>query len=186
MGRGKQMKQHKSPKPLQSDGLRQLALTYVGRYATSQAKLAAYLTRKVRERGWAEDGSAASVIETLVNTLAHHRYVDDQAYADMKAASLTRRGYGPRRIQQALSAAGIDAQTTAHVLDENGSDADATALAYARRRRLGPFSAQPNDPRQRARAAAALLRAGHQYETVRRILDLGPDFVHNSLGRSDF
>lgn len=163
-----------------------MALAYVGRYATSQAKLAAYLARKVRDRGWAEAGPAAVAIDTLVTTLAHHRYVDDQAYAEMKAASLTRRGYGPRRIQHALGAAGIDADMAAHALDDSATDADMAALTYARRRRLGPFSAQPKDPRHKARAAAALLRAGHAYETVRRILDLDPDFVHNSLGRSDF
>ena len=173
-------------KPLASDDLRQLALAYVGRYATSQAKLAAYLARKVRERGWAEQTSATAVIDTLVAAMAQNRYVDDDAYADMKASSLARRGYGARRIRLALGAAGIAAETTAQALAHMQSDADAIALAYARRRRLGPFSAQPKDPRQKARAVAALLRAGHEYETVRRILDLEPDFVHNGLGRSDF
>jgi regulatory protein len=179
------MKRLNPPKPLHSADLRQLALAYVGRYATSEAKLAAYLARKVRDRGWAEAGSAGDAISALVNSLAQHRYVDDQAYADMKANSLARRGYGPRRIRLALGAAGIAPETAAQALEDTGSDADALALAYARRRRLGPFSTQPEDPRQKARATAALLRAGHDYETVRRVLDLEQDFVHNSLGRLD-
>ena len=32
--------------------MQDLALRYVGKYATTRAKLAAYLARKLRERGW--------------------------------------------------------------------------------------------------------------------------------------
>jgi regulatory protein len=64
-------------------------------------------------------------------------------------------------------------------------DAEAAALAYARRRRLGPFSSQPQDQRQRERALAALLRAGHDYATARRILDLAPELGHNSESEAD-
>ena len=49
------------PKPLNRVKLRDLALHYVGRYATSRAKLAAYLTRKIRERGWEEGESEADI-----------------------------------------------------------------------------------------------------------------------------
>ena len=38
--------------PLEQEKLSELALSYVGRFATSRAKLATYLERKVRERGW--------------------------------------------------------------------------------------------------------------------------------------
>ena len=36
-------------------------------------------------------------------------YIDDAAWARMKAGSLLRRGYGERRVSQALHAAGIEA-----------------------------------------------------------------------------
>ncbi|MEY3906727.1 MAG: hypothetical protein RIR59_1550, partial [Pseudomonadota bacterium] len=67
--------------PLTAEALRQLALTYVGRFATSEAKLAAYLTRKVREHGW--DGAAppATAVADIVATMAQQRFVDDRAYA---------------------------------------------------------------------------------------------------------
>ena len=38
--------------PLDAEALEQAALSYAGRYATTRAKLAAYLARKLRERGW--------------------------------------------------------------------------------------------------------------------------------------
>jgi len=43
-----------SPK-LDESRLNELALRYVGRFATTRAKLRTYLERKVRERGWSGD-----------------------------------------------------------------------------------------------------------------------------------
>ena len=45
--------------PLDPEGLERLGLFYAGRYATTRAKLAAYLRRKLRERGWSGPGEAA-------------------------------------------------------------------------------------------------------------------------------
>lgn len=174
------MKRMIARKPLNIVDLRQLALAYLGRFATSESKLAAYLTRKIRERGWDDRVGAAQAVTDLVADMARARFVDDRAYAEMKAQGLARRGYGTRRVRQALDMAGIASDIRADLLSPTPEEADAAALAYARRRRLGPFSAQPNDPRQRERALAALLRAGHDYATARRILDLAPELVHNS------
>ncbi|KTW08260.1 RecX family transcriptional regulator, partial [Sphingomonas sanguinis] len=37
--------------------LERLALRYVERFATTEGKLVDYLTRKLRERGWAGEGA---------------------------------------------------------------------------------------------------------------------------------
>ena len=91
--------------PLGAETLEQAALFYAGRYATTRAKLAAYLLRKVRERGWSEPGPPP--IEALVERMAALGYVDDRAFANARAGALTRRGYGLRRVGQALRAAGL-------------------------------------------------------------------------------
>src|SRR3546814_4852648 len=62
--------------------------------------------RKIRERGW--DGAEAPEVEALITRFAELRYVDDAAYASMCTASLTRRGYGARRVVEHLRAAGIE------------------------------------------------------------------------------
>jgi regulatory protein len=93
--------------PLDEEGLERLALHYAGRYATTRAKLRAYLRRKVTERGW--EGSSPAPVERLAERLAGLGYVDDKAFASARAASLLRRGYGERRIGEALRAAGVDA-----------------------------------------------------------------------------
>jgi regulatory protein len=177
------MKRFTASKPLNSADLRQFALTYVSRYATSRHKLAEYLRRKIRERGWEEE--EAPPVEALVEELAENRFVDDRAYAEMKAGGLSRRGYGPRRVRQALDAAGIAEGDAADALRGAEADSTAAALAYAKRRRLGPFSAHFDDPDHRRKALAAMLRAGHAYLTVRRILDLSPELVQDDQALSE-
>ena len=49
-------RQRRPRPPLSAEKLNELALAYVGRFATTRARLRTYLRRKVRERGW-DDGS---------------------------------------------------------------------------------------------------------------------------------
>lgn len=153
-------------RPLDVDALRNLALRYVARYATSEAKLRHYLTRKLFERGWA--GEAAAPIDSIIARLAELGYVDDRIFAEARGRSLTNRGFGPRRVAADLTAAGIAGDTAADVAASG--DAFAAALAFARRRRLGPFDAAPADAERRRKAFAAMMRAGHGVVETRRVL----------------
>ena len=91
--------------PLDEEALERLGLFYAGRYATTRAKLIAYLERKLRERGWAGPGEPP--VERLADGFERLGYVNDRAFAQSRAASLGRRGYGERRVGQALKAAVI-------------------------------------------------------------------------------
>jgi regulatory protein len=161
--------------PLDAEGLERLGLFYAGRYATTRARLADYLRRKLRERGWS--GPGAPPVEALVERFAGLGYVNDAAFAQAKAGALLRRGYGERRVAQALRAAGIDGEDAAPARQEAESKAEEAALRFARRRRIGPYAEAPLDPEARRKAAAAMLRAGHRLDLVRRILDASPGEV---------
>ena len=163
----------KKPRPpLDAEGLERLGLFYAGRYATTRAKLAAYLRRKLQERGWAGPGDAP--IERLVERFAELGYVDDRAFASARAASMLRRGYGEIRVRNALKGAGIDDEDSAAAKDLAGEEALAAAHRFARRRRLGPYAETAPDREARNKAAAAMLRAGHRIETVRKVLETSP------------
>ncbi len=146
--------------PLSPVKLQELAIFYVGRFATSRSKLAQYLTRKVRERGW--DGTEPPDIGALVERLADLGYVDDRSYALGKQRSLAARGYGERRLGQALSGAGI------------AEDDSVEALRYAARRHIGPYALAKLDRPGREKALAAMIRAGHPFSLARIIVDLAP------------
>jgi regulatory protein len=161
--------------PLDEEALERLALFYAGRYATTRAKLGDYLGRKLRERGWG--GAGPPEIEGLVERLAGLGYVDDRAFATARASSLGRRGYGERRVGQALKAAGIEGEDGEGALAEARERALASALRFAERRRLGPYAQAPLDRDARQRAAGAMLRAGHRLDIVRLVLDASPGEV---------
>lgn len=161
--------------PYDAASLERAALDYAARYATTRAKLAAYLRRKLRERGW--EGGAEPPVEALVARFAERGYVDDGAFASAKADALLRRGYGARRIGSALRAAGIDAETSEGLRERIDADAEAAALRYARRRRIGPFASHRPDPAEKRRWIAAMARAGHPMELVLRLLRIDPDDV---------
>ena len=163
---------HRDPVPLDSAKLDELALIYVGRFATTRAKLGAYLSRKIRERGWAGDRPPEP--GRIVERLSGLGYVDDAQYALSKARALTGRGYGPRRVSQSLHAAGIAEQDGEAARALAGEESVEAALRYARRRRIGPFAAEVTDPAARERALAAMIRAGHSFGISRTILALKP------------
>ncbi|WP_313808866.1 RecX family transcriptional regulator [Sphingobium sp.] len=166
------MADKRSPPPLDEEALRELALRYVGRFATSRAKLLAYLGRKIKERGWGGEDPADP--QALVDRLSELRYVDDASYAVMKSASLSRRGYGPRRVAESLRADGITEADREEADSQTASESWQAADRFARRKRIGPYAQQRPDPKQREKWIAAFLRAGHSYATARRWTDAAP------------
>jgi regulatory protein len=158
--------------PLDREKLSELALFYVGRYATTRAKLSSYLVRKVRERGW--HGEGGPEIDRLVGRFAETGLVDDASFALAKSRSLSERGYGGGRVRQALRAAGIDetdGQAARELVAEQAVDA---AIRFARRRRLGPFASEQPDRKGREKALSAMIRAGHGFDLARAIVDTPP------------
>ncbi|HMP55144.1 MAG TPA: RecX family transcriptional regulator, partial [Novosphingobium sp.] len=87
-----------------------------------------------------------------------------------KSESLLRRGYGQRRVAQALGAAGID-EALRMDLRAGEAEARAAALRLAQRRGFGPFGKALPDREQRERQLAAMLRAGHRLDTARDVVD---------------
>lgn len=158
--------------PLDRDGLERLALFYAGRYAVTRAKLRTYLTRKLRERGW--DGEGTPPVEHLVGRFAELGYVDDRAFAEARSDALSRRGYGARRVDEALRAAGIEEQDGAEARDRARAAAWDAALRFATRKRIGAFAAEALDRPARDKALAAMLRAGHPLDIARRFVDAAP------------
>lgn len=170
---------NKKPRPpLDAEALERLAIFYVGRYATTRAKLRSYLTRKVKERGWSGDRPPA--VEVLVERLAGLGYIDDRAFASARASSLQRRGFGARRVDQALYAAGIEAADAEAAREETSDGAWDAALRFAERKRIGPFAAEALDRDARQRAFAAMMRAGHPLDFVSRIVNARPGEVPDS------
>lgn len=158
----------KPPPPLDAAKLERLGLRYVERYATTRGKLRDYLKRKIRERGWhGPPGDPVAVAERM----AALGYVDDRAFAEARARSLARRGYGQRRGGEALRHARVGEEDAVEALATDEESEMATALAFARRKRIGPYGITLPDERERQRQLGAMLRAGHDFALSRRIVE---------------
>ena len=163
----------RSARPLDGKRLEELALRYVGRFATTRAKLVQYLQRKLRERGW--EGEGAPDLEAIAARFAELGYVDDRAYALAKESAHTARGLGQRRLSIALRSAGVDEEDGADALARSANRSLDSALRLAERRRIGPYAERaPASPREREKALAAFVRGGHGFEMARAIVDLAP------------
>lgn len=159
------------PPPLDAAGLERLALRYVERFATTRARLADYLARKIRERGWqGEPADPAALAERLASL----GYIDDRAFGEARAAAMLRRGLGRRRIGGALRAAGIGEDDAAAIAPAINAGALAAALAFARRRRIGPFAIAIADRPAREKQVAAMIRGGHDLDLSRKIAAMAP------------
>lgn len=162
--------------------LENVAAAYVARYDASSARLRAVLMRRVQK---ARTGNApivadvAAVIDAIMARYIKAGIIDDARYAERKAGSLHRRGTSSRHIREKLKLAGIDRDDVERAIDVNreelavdstGMDLQA-ALAFARRRRLGPFRAAAERDARRSRDLAALGRAGFSFDIARRVID---------------
>ncbi|MGI4881167.1 MAG: regulatory protein RecX [Janthinobacterium lividum] len=152
---------------MNAESLRALALRYVGRYATSEAKLRRYLGRKLFERGWEGDGAPPT--DAIVGRMAELGYVDDRVFAEARARGLGSRGFGARRISADLGAAGIEREMAADV-SRTTTDPLTAAITFARRRHFGPFDRAADDPDRRRKQFAAMMRAGHAVDVARQVL----------------
>lgn len=161
-------RQKRPVSPLDTARLEEIALAYVARFATSGAKFEAYMRRKLRERGW--NGEDRPDLGVLVERYVELGYIDDEGYARARAGGLLRRGYGPRRVSQALGAAGIDEEIRETIRASEAEERRA-ALTLARKRGFGPFGVERPDRERREKQIAAMLRAGHSIAAARALLD---------------
>lgn len=161
-----------SGKALDQKSLQELALRYVSRYATTRHKLKSYLFRKLREREWSEDRPAD--VEAMVERFAELGYIDDVLFAKNKASVLINRGYGKRRVTQALYQAGIEEGDDRQALDLSDAKKWDAARTYARKKSIGPFAREQADEDKSRKQLQAFLRAGHDFDTASRFVFAKP------------
>lgn len=161
-----------SGKALNENSLQELALRYVTRYATTRHKLKSYLFRKLRERDWADDRPAE--VDAMVERFVELGYVDDALFAKNKAASLANRGYGKRRVTQALYQAGISEGDDQQALALSEAKKWDAAQTYARKKSIGPYADQLADQDKSRKQLQAFLRAGHDFDIASRFVFARP------------
>ncbi len=172
-------KRHKkTPHKVSVASLENAALYYLGRFATSSENLRRVLMRRVERAAKHHDTdcqACAEMIEQLIKKFLESGLLDDLAYARAQSASMNLRGKSIRAIhswlRQRFVPSDIIEATITDLTEELGEPDLAAAIAYARKRRLGPYRRVEKTPYSLDQELAALARSGFSYGLARRIVD---------------
>jgi regulatory protein len=166
------------PKKATAKHLENVALWYLQRFAASADSLRLVLLRRVGKSVRAHDtdrAEGAALVEDIVARFRASGLLDDRLYAEGRARSLHRRGISVRGIRARLGAKGVgagDIEAALAALSEDAAEPDlAAAIAYASRRRIGPYRRGGDRAAMRERDLAALARQGFGYDIARRVIE---------------
>jgi len=174
------MRARQGPRKIPDTGLPALeraALHYLERYASSAANLRRVLMRRVDQAaraGMIERADGATRVGAVIDKLVARRLLDDKAYAEGRARSLSRQGRSKSVIARRLQVKGVAGEAldgALAALAEEGHSDLAGALKLARKRRLGPFRPKAERQERRQRDMAALGRAGFSFEIARKVIE---------------
>lgn len=165
--------------------LREAAIAHLARFAATEAGLRRVLARRVdrwareaeaqgQEEVAARAAAARATAAEVARRLVAEGAVDDKGFAESRARRLLRGGRSRRATLAHLREKGVDAETASASLPE-GEEAELdAALAFCRRRRIGPFAAAEPSPQARRKALGALARAGFGGAVAGRALRMEP------------
>lgn len=173
------MSRDRRPKPITPEDLRDAAVRYLERFSASAEGVRRVLNRRVQRAAAVHDidrETASAWIDALIARLVAAGALNDEDFAEARTTGLHRRGASTRRIRETLAAKGVSRETVDRAVErlreEVGDDTDFhAAIAFAKRRRLGPFRALERRASARIADLAALARAGFDRETARRVVD---------------
>ncbi len=168
----------KRPRKATAKSLENAALYYLQRFASSNENLRRVLMRRVRrsaQHHGTDPEEGAEFINDIIARYQRSGLLDDARYAEIRTASLGRRGNSARAIRNKLVEKGVDSDIIDETLtNRQNEDADpelTAAVSLARRRRLGPFREDGIRPEFKEKDLAALARAGFNYDTAQKVIE---------------
>lgn len=164
---------------MSAEYLREATTAYLGRYMPSVFQLKQVLWRKIdkniRMRGAGNRADYAEMIQAELEYRKQTGALDDLRFAEAWVESLHKKGKSRLQIKVKLQQKGIESaiiQQSLEMLEDDVLDyALEAAIQYARKRRFGPFQmdVQKRENR-RQKDIAAMMRAGHAYDSIRKIM----------------
>lgn len=168
------------PKKVTPQVLRNKALKYLDRFASSKENLRRVLMRHVQKSAHyhqTDPKEGAEWVDELIQKLDGTLFLNDTAYAEARALSLHRRGNSPKLIHLKLREKGVSEADIAFALERLKEELDQTdlersaAISLAKRRRLGPWRLPEKRELMKDKDLAALARAGFSYDLAREIIE---------------
>jgi regulatory protein len=185
------------PSPaLTEAALHEAALNHLARFAATEAGLRRVLHHRIRrwllratraglppEEAETSAAEARLAADAIVARLVRAGVVNDANFAEGRARRLLRSGRSARAALAHLAQKGVEAGAARAALQgAEVPDEAVAALAFCRRRRIGPFAGAEPDLALRLKWLGALARAGFPRDIAEAALRLPRDAAEARLG----
>ncbi len=179
----KERKRRPTP-PLTSAWLRSEAASHLQRWPASEVRIRRLMWKRVKRAQSFHGGSpedAVGLVNEAIASLIVATLIDDARLAQLWVVSLRRRGTSRRLIRQKLREKGVAPSHIEEALSDSSSDEEgdpelASAVAYAKRRRLGPYRKPYDECWERKRKdMATLARVGFSFGIAKEIIEAPPE-----------
>ncbi len=175
--RGQGARPARAPRRITPDYLQRAAMHYLERYSAPAAQLRRVLARKIalscRHHG-EDPATHAAALDDVVSRCIGSGLVDDQRFAEARAATLRRRGRSARAVAATLTVKGVGRELAARASSVGDEEELTAARKAARRKRLGPWS-RGDRAASRQKDLAAMARAGFSITIARAVIDGAAD-----------
>ena len=169
-------KKDKSMRKMTKMRIKNIGLYYLKRFESSVANLRSVLRRRVNDYAFHTPGFVKQEgydwIEEVLSDFQRLGYLNDARYSELKIKDYMAAGKSPRYIHGKLREKGIDENLIEKLIAEQDFDPFESALKLARKRRIGPFSANEEIRKERrSKDLAILVRAGFDYDVAVKVLE---------------
>jgi len=138
----------------------------------------------------AEAAAARELVPEIVARLREVGLVNDSAFAASRARSMSSSGRSRRAITAHLAQKGVDADIVRDAVPRDAGAELTAALAFARKRRIGPFASgeEPADREEKRaserKALGAMARAGFDWNVCDRVMRMDRETADERLRAS--
>jgi len=158
--------------------MRNFSFNYIEKYAPSKQQLRIYLLKKYLKAQILNTNkkNITDLIDVVLKDLEKNKFINDQFYSQSKAKSLIKRGNSINKIRNYLMSKGVNDKYVKNTIDEikeNNQDQDFfSAIKICKKKRIGPARNENNRPLFYKKDIAVLARAGFDFETSKKVMDL--------------
>lgn len=183
-------KEFRPPKKITEKYLYNSGLAYLQRFTASSMHFKTVMKRKIdkscRHHTDQDMETCLTALDNVTERLREYGYLDDTAYLNGMVYSLRRRGLSLREITAKLMQKGYkaeDAKKTVQKFDEehniDGIGEIVAALAFARKKRMGPFDAL--ERYEHDKVIETFGRKGYSYDVIKKMLAMDLEEAENNL-----
>lgn len=186
----------KPPRPLKQSNIENMALSYLGRFATTTAHFRKVMLAKIERRCQRQNTpfvrDYTEMLDDVIKRFQDYGYLNDSAYIDSKIKGGLRAGQSLSKIQSLLFQKGVSREEIDEAITRYKKSAEEegfgdlelkAALRLMRKKRMGCYSKtdpssslSPEDARKnKERFYRRMAGAGFSYDIVNRLYDMPHD-----------